>query len=410
MYFLLGAKQNTSLASTSVENFLTFGAANGANYSTTESARSTVVMAAFDMTNLYIEQNLAPGASASIAYTIRKNGADTALTGTISGAGAGQVVTDTTHTVHFDVGDTISIGLVPTGTPAGPGFLYIRTLCNSTVASSQFISGYLTTASTSVTDYANIFGGQGALNSVEAVQQFVMPCAGSFSNLSLNQGVALAGGGSFTYTLRVNGVSSSLTCQIATGNSFADDLTHSVSVNAGDLVGLMCVPAGTISSSNATNIGIAFTPSFYGDTVIGWSQVGGGGPSTSAKSFNEPSGVGFGYDTTTGNEVNFSLEYGPCTLKAMYINLGTAPASGKSWVFTIRNNLADTSLTTTIANAATTGNASVKVPLQAGDKITLSALPSGTPTAPVTVNGGLCINMDLQSGFMPTFATSSGGD
>jgi hypothetical protein len=72
--------------------------------------------------------------------------------------------------------------------------------------------------------------------------------AGTFSNLRVKHNLTGAGG-SITYTLRVNGVDSSLTVTATAGSSGGVDLTHSVAVAADDFLDLRVTKAATLSNS-----------------------------------------------------------------------------------------------------------------------------------------------------------------
>lgn len=83
----------------------------GAYVSSAESDVSFQIPTACTITKLYAK---CPGATAGTrAYTVRKNGADTTITA--SSTGAGNTASDTAHTVSCVAGDTISIKLVTSG-------------------------------------------------------------------------------------------------------------------------------------------------------------------------------------------------------------------------------------------------------------------------------------------------------
>lgn len=63
-----------------------------------------------------MQLNGTPGSSDSYAFTVRRNGADTAVTCTVSGSASSCV--DTSNSVAFAADDTISIKVTPTGTPS----------------------------------------------------------------------------------------------------------------------------------------------------------------------------------------------------------------------------------------------------------------------------------------------------
>lgn len=88
-------------------NFLYFGTANvSGNEITYRAARPLLVKA------IHVSVRLAPGSGESQAVTLRRNGADTALTATVSGASTSASLTTTS--VAFAVGDTLSVKVVTT--------------------------------------------------------------------------------------------------------------------------------------------------------------------------------------------------------------------------------------------------------------------------------------------------------
>jgi len=91
-------------------------ASNGHTWSTTEADRKRyIAVRAVTLKNMRILLDGSPGAGKSYAFTVRKNGAGTAITATI--ADAATSANDTTHTVDIAEGDYIDIECVPSGTP-----------------------------------------------------------------------------------------------------------------------------------------------------------------------------------------------------------------------------------------------------------------------------------------------------
>jgi hypothetical protein len=70
--------------------------------------------------NLYVVQATANGAGVTTTFTLEKNGADTALTGTVTSAsGTGSFPLDTTHTVAFVAGDVMTLKYVTASGTSG---------------------------------------------------------------------------------------------------------------------------------------------------------------------------------------------------------------------------------------------------------------------------------------------------
>ncbi|HTY43000.1 MAG TPA: hypothetical protein VMH79_14090, partial [Thermoanaerobaculia bacterium] len=77
------------------------------NQSSTERLVQNIMPRAGTVEDFYIFIETAPGGTASWTFTLRKNGADTALTCTVSGTN--QICSDTTHSVTFAAGDLVSV-------------------------------------------------------------------------------------------------------------------------------------------------------------------------------------------------------------------------------------------------------------------------------------------------------------
>lgn len=91
------------------------------------------------------------------------------------------------------------------------------------------------------------------------------------------------------------------------------------------------------------------------------------------------------FDTATENRVSSQLPEN-CFVGGFEMELTTAPGVGKSWKFTLRKNGVDTTLFLTISGTSTSASDyQSSISFSAGDLISISAVPTGTP--PVT--GGL---------------------
>ncbi len=83
----------------------------------TENARIVVMPVAGTLKNFYVRVGAGAGASGSIVLTVRKNGADTAITLTFTSAsGSNFTISDTTNSVSVAAGDRITIGGTNNGT------------------------------------------------------------------------------------------------------------------------------------------------------------------------------------------------------------------------------------------------------------------------------------------------------
>lgn len=98
------------------------------------------------------------------------------------------------------------------------------------------------------------FGGNG-MEVTEANAQSVMSSSGTIKKLYVKTLTTVGGSGqTSTFTVRKNGVDTAITCQISSGASSANDIAHSVSYVAGDLVCTKVVNSATTGTvtSNVT--------------------------------------------------------------------------------------------------------------------------------------------------------------
>jgi hypothetical protein len=89
--------------------------------STTEAQVQQPMPVAGTLKNLVIRLDAALSGGTSVVYTVRKNGAATALTCTITTASAALTCSDVTHTAAFVAGDLISVGTARVGLVTSPG-------------------------------------------------------------------------------------------------------------------------------------------------------------------------------------------------------------------------------------------------------------------------------------------------
>lgn len=102
------------------------------------------------------------------------------------------------------------------------------------------------TSAVNLTTISGLFGpifGTTAIGATESLVQSAVSSATSLSGLQVKAG-NIGASDTLTVTLRVNGASSALTCQIGSSGTACSDTTHSVAVNAGDLVDVIFAATG----------------------------------------------------------------------------------------------------------------------------------------------------------------------
>lgn len=348
------------------------------NWNTVEADRQTLIPHDMTLDNLHVFVKQAPGSGKSYTFTIFKNGSATALSAVLSDTNT--TASDTTHSVSFTAGDTISLCSTPSGTPTIPIAL---TWCMDQTATGKFAflgqdsSAYITTG------FQGIHGAGSAADTVGEVDG-IMPIAGTFSNAYLKLYTAPGAGTSLTYTLYVNGADTDISVTIADTNTSGSDTTHSASVSAGDSVAWHITSSGAISGTILDSTAISFAPSTDGQSCMLFGKKLA--MSTSSTQYNFPQGDSSGNTT----ESNRPFIFNAITLLGLYVDLSAAPGSGKSYAITINNGGSATALTKTIADTSTSGNIASNVSISEGDIITMVNTPSGTPDSAM-LSGGLAM-------------------
>ncbi len=113
-------------------------------------------------------------------------------------------------------------------------------------ASAPVSWGSYGTSAINLTTINGLFGpifGTTAVGATESLVQSAVSTATSLTNLQV-KATNVGASDTLTVTLRVNGVSSALTCQIGSSGTSCQDITHSVPVVAGDLIDVIFAATG----------------------------------------------------------------------------------------------------------------------------------------------------------------------
>lgn len=332
--------------------------------------------------NLHVGCTTAPGTGLTRTFSVMKNGVESAVT--VVFAATDTAKSDLTHSVSVSAGDTISIVTYASGTTTSSGvfrygFVFEATTVGQSLVATACVSVNL---SASATRYMNIQGTDEPDATATNVQQ-VVAAAGTFKNarltLSGNAGSA-ASGKSYTVTLVKNDVDTAITFTITETATSGSDLTHSVSVAAGDYLHWKIVPAGT-PTVRTFSVSMEFDPTTVGESLFSLiSSAGNPTLTNNTVSFQSPVGSHAGTGTTDASKSSVV----PVSAKVVrqYIKIITGPGAGNSWTFSaFKNNVAQTA--TTITHPTLTGNGSVVASTSPGDTLSWGINPSGSAfTAP----------------------------
>lgn len=245
----------------------------------------------------------------------------------------------------------------------------------------QVFTSAIGTPGSFVLDYVcNMFMGDGwTQTGSEGRVTHPWAAAGNLRNLKIVLGANATG--TQTFTVRKNGSDTAMAVTITAGNA-SGTYTGDLSVAAGDTLALKIVGAGTPQFVFAS---VEFEGSTTAQSAYATS-VSGGLNSNSANRYNA---LFRGADQWAGTEDHSSRNIVAVSgvINALYVRLDAAPTAGNSWIFSIYKNgvkqdgsggTVDTRVT--IADAATSGNATFSLPVAGGDYVSLECDPVSTPT------------------------------
>lgn len=247
----------------------------------------------------------------------------------------------------------------------------------------------ITALSNSATRYAAMASGRvsGFWGTSNAATQFILPYAGTISNLVGRMGNAVATG-SYTVSIQKNGIdvpSNPIAATISSGQTFSDT-SHTYSVSAEDTVNYKIVPTSTPTSQTFVQMSCVFECATANRSVI-FAVLGS---STAGSSVYVAPGA-----KCDASAESFATVPMPTAgvFESMYIQTqGSSPGEGNQIVFTLKVNGSSTSLTTTWSGTGSpspiTGQS---VSVSAGDYVTIECASTGTT-----------IGANISLGFQPT--------
>lgn len=373
---LLGRTQSPTVTANTT-TYLAFGSL--ASVATIEAAVAEVLADSYTAQNFQVLLTTAPTGSGSWTFTVQKNGADTGLTCTITGAATtGSSPAGTT--VTYAAGDTISVKAVSgaTAPSASPVVFGVEMLG----VGQPIVSG----GQASITNSANNFlpFQAGTVSTTSPSPASVCPTGGTIDQLYLRCRVALTTTMTLKAELYKNGTATGLTATLtsATGTQ-TSDLTHSVAVAAGDKLHWQLTPTAT-PTAQAYKVGCRFRPTVDGESI----QTLSGTATNSATAANYWSAVGAGAaQVVTATETShYDLLPGTYTFRNLRAEAGVTPTGTATWTVTVRSNLGPTTLTCTITNAGATAFDTTHQPASSTNA-PLSVLVQGANTPAVAALG-----------------------
>ncbi len=325
--------------------------------------------------NLYINMSVAPGAGASVAYTLVKNGSDSTLTCTVSDLAT--TCNDTAHPITVVAGDLLAWKIVPSaGTaPAASSYALSTTFEGDNAGETHIGGGSIATLAT--TYYA--ISASSASTTDEAAASALAPTSFTLDQLRyMPSGNPGSGGDAFTLTLNKNGSATGLACTVTDAQTSCTDLVESpVSFAATDTLS-MTITAAVSPVSRNHKWGMRLTPTTDGEFPL----FGTHSQSFANNGTRFPDMVGALQSNVAETGQTNTIAPIAHELRKGYWDIVPAPGSGNSWAMTSRINSGDGTITGTISDAATSANDTTH-----SDSITLGQLtnwksiPTSLPTA-----------------------------
>lgn len=304
------------------------------------------------LSNFYVNLSGSPGAAKQYVFSVYQNGSvpSNSLAVTLTGASgtASTQQSDTTHTVAVAAGDLICIQKVPTGTPtavsASWGMIFTPAIAGETVLFGSF-------SSPGIVGFVGLSAPQIA-NTTEPSVTLPIPGPGTLKKLFFQSTIASGAATSYILTLNKNASGTALTVTSANSTALLSDLTHTVSVSAGDYIDGDVTITGS-PASTSLYIGVVFVPSVQGQFIIGTTRTVSGF-SNSANNFM---GVSGRWPAASATEANFQEIGLAMKIQAMAALWQSASAlgNGATWTFTLRNATSSTALNTVITGTGASG-------------------------------------------------------
>ncbi len=286
----------------------------------------------------------------SYTVTVLKNGSPTSLAVTITSASILQQ--DTTDSVSFSAGDTCSIKISPSGTPASqtaPNIPQISMAFDgSTKGESLILTGTSGTSRT-VNTYMSL--GSSAALSTTGGRGVVFPTNGTIDHMYVHLDSAPGSGNALSITVLQNNASSTITCTITDPATTCTDLTHSITVVPGDLLHIRVLSEAGSSGTISMGMGIRFVPLIDGESVL---MTRSSGFTTTSYNYLNAEGTLSNRPPVGANEPNtYAISPVQFTWKKQYIFSTSVPGTGKSFTVYSRINAATSTLAATLADTNT---------------------------------------------------------
>jgi hypothetical protein len=343
--------------------------------------RSMVATAGTILT-LSVTLGTAPGVGASRTIAVRVNGVDSALSVTISGTNKTGTATGT---LAVSAGDVVLLHATSSG--AASSGINTSVEFEPTSADSYSYSGNyyygdsFGSQISSAPQYAPLLDSspyQQTSESLAHETRSLVPFAATITDFYVDLSAAPGTGTSWDLVIMVNGVENATSVINIAGSSTKGHLNGlSVAVAAGDYLTFKVKAANSSPASTWLGWAVVLSPTTSG--LFCWNEI----TADSEASTTYYGSVGH-IETNTGSEASVYPTIVPATLTAvaLYVALGAAPGSGKSWSLNQRINGVTANLSAVVSGAAVTAGSDTahSDSFAATDDIHYQLAASGSPS------------------------------
>lgn len=350
-------------------------------FNTTLNRRQIPFPCAGKLKNFRVILSAAPGAGNTREVNIQ-NGSTKVIT--LSFGAADTDLSDTATEATIAVKDPIVVSIVSTGTPTVCTMQFSAEFVGDVSAQSAYGGGGSSNPSQSVQNWCSLLCGPGnTWGTTEGNVVHVAPMNGTITAFYVKLSASITTG-SQLYQIYKNGSAETSSNVTISSGSTGEATGLTIDVAPGDTFSLSATPTSTPTNARV-GVGIAITADVAGESML----VGASTDDLNVGSVEYNNGTCPAIASVfSATETEFQGLVGPTgfDLTFMYVRLGGAPGSGKSFTLRPRKSAADSaSLAVTVADAATTGSNTNTESYANGNLLALKVTPSGTPTtSPVT--------------------------
>jgi hypothetical protein len=330
--FILGA-QPSSFVPTTGQNWIGFSPRDEDLWaaSATTGTSYALMPTTGTFSSLCVNLTAAPGAGASWIWSLYKNGADQAVTVTISGSET--QACDSVDTTGFLPGDLVALHVTPSASPA-PADAHASWYIVQTPAVPGETILFASHPTSSSYYFALGANGSGVPSETEATT--IIPTAGTITKYIAEY---VGPSAPVSSTVDQNESPTSLSASTPTSGTFVEQ-TGNLSVSTGDVFD---VYETGLSSSSAFYASMVFVPSVPGQFVIpSYRNAETQNSATTYFSLTGRSGDAFQPNVSLTQEIGGSMQ-----IQSLFTQTTVAPGSGAEWTYTLSDNDANTSLNTT---------------------------------------------------------------